>query len=185
MELMLMLCLLGITVLLGFGLVLLLISGVMGRIVARFARGRADQHQWQNRTKLATLAVLLGGISYSGYTAVYPPDSVYLDELAQVSLRPPAASARVVDKNAAYPDFHGDYCSYSRIELSPADFQTLLSQVESDQRLRPVAVKLSQKDALRSASKAFSRYQAGKQDRHLSMAFLADGKSADVNVCVT
>lgn len=180
-----MLGLLGLTVLLGFGLVLLLISGVAGRIAARFARGRADQLQWQNRTKLATLAMLLGGISYSGYTAVYPPDSIFLEDFAQVSLRPPAASAKVVDKSAAYPDFHGDYCSYSRIELAPADFQALLSQVETDQRLRPVAVDHSQKGALRSAKKAFSRYQAGKQDRHLSMAFLPDGKSVDVNVCVS
>jgi hypothetical protein len=180
---MVMLGLLGLTLLLGFGLMLLTISGLAGRLAGLLARKRPSRLQWQKRTKLTTLALLLGGVSYSGYTAVYPPDSYYLGELAQVSLRPVPASAEVVDKSAVYPNFHGDDCSYSRIAMSSADFQALLAQVSADQRLRPVPARIAQTETLRTTSKAFSRYHAGQNDQHLSLDFLADGKSVEVNVC--
>lgn len=186
MELMLMICLLGLTVLLGFCMMLILISGLAGRVAARLARGRPDQLQWQSRTKLATLALMLGGVSYSGYTAVYPPDSYYLAQFTEVSLRPAPPSSKVVAKSASYPDFHGDYCSYSKIELAPADFASLLADIEQDKRLRPVSgVAAEHARARTPPGKSFSRQISGDEEHHLSLEFMGDGKSVEVNVCVT
>ncbi|UUZ51057.1 hypothetical protein LP420_16640 [Massilia sp. B-10] len=53
-----------------------------------------------------------------------------------MSLRPPCTSAHVVDRSAPYGDWHGDSCSYAKIEMSNADYTRLLTELEADKRLR-------------------------------------------------
>jgi hypothetical protein len=184
MELVLMLCLFGLTVLVTFTLLLMLVSAFAARIAAFALRKRDDRLKWQHRIKLGILAMLLGGVSYSGYTAVYPPDSYFLEQFANASMHPVPASARVTEKSASYPDFHGDYCSYSRIELSPSDYTALMSTLDGDRRLRQVPGNIADGKPAQTL-KSYSRQQGLSEQRHLSLQFMNDRKSIEVNVCVS
>lgn len=184
MELMLMLCLLALTSLLSCALVLVLLSSIAGRVARRLTSNGSHALRWERRVKLATLIGLLAVIAFMAYRAVNPGDARYLEQFAEVSLRPPPASARVVARSAPYPDLRGESCSYSKIEMSNADYTRLLMELEADQRLRAGTVIAS--EGLRSPNhKSFTRQLPGNDEHRLSLLFLGDGRNVEVNVCVT
>lgn len=181
MELMLMLCLLGLTLLLVCGLLLVLVSSVAGRVARRLANGGGHALRWERRVKLGTLIALLAAIAFMTWRAVYPGDARYLEEFTAVSLRPPPDSARVVERSASYPDLRGDSCSYSKIEMSRADYARLLSELEADKRLRAGTLAA---EGLRSPNRiSFTHVLPGVDDQRLSLLFLGDGRNVEVNIC--
>ncbi|HEY0064877.1 MAG TPA: hypothetical protein VGC21_22355 [Telluria sp.] len=184
MELILMLCLLGMSVLLTCWLVLVLLSSLAGRVARRLTADGGHALRWEKRAKLGTMAFLLLTIGALLGRALFPADGVYLEQFSQVSLRAPPASARVVDKSAPYFDFQGDACSYSKIELSRADYNTLLAQLEADTRLRSGTDLAG--EGLRSPKKrSFTRQLPHTDERHLSLQFLGDGRNVEVNICLS
>jgi hypothetical protein len=62
-------------------------------------------------------------LAYEMYLAVYPGDDFYLAEVERATKRKPPADTAVVAKHATYPDFHGDYCSFSRLSMSQASYE--------------------------------------------------------------
>ena len=69
---------------------------------------------------------------YSAITAVWPPDSFYIDEFEYRSGLTLPSSASVIDKDSSYPDFHGDYFSKAVIQLDAKDFDTLKAKLAVD-----------------------------------------------------
>ncbi|HET7833492.1 MAG TPA: hypothetical protein VFK88_11070 [Gallionella sp.] len=184
-----------------FGLLLVLLPvlaivfllGKLAEYLTRLATpGRQDQIKWGIRAKYGTYLGLFIFLTYSTYTAIYPNDGFFLSEFKEVTLREPPKSSNVVAKSASYPDFHGDYCSYSRIELSPSDYSTLLAEIATDSRLEkgdPMG-NSEEQNALRSMpvlqyKKSFTRTEPGKDDHYLGIKFMSTGKHVEVSICVT
>lgn len=183
MELMLMLCLLALTSLLTCGLVLVLLSSVAGRVARRMAGSGGHALRWERRVKLGTLIALLAVIAFIAWRALYPGDARYLEQFTEVSLRPAPASARVVARSAPYPDLRGESCSYSKIEMSTADYTRLMTELEADKRLRSGTVIVS--EGLRGPNHiSFTRQLPGLDEHRLSLLFLGDGRNVEVNICV-
>ena len=79
--------------------------------------------------------VLTATVLIITYIGVFPDENFYADEFKKVTLRELPDSADFVSKTATYPDFHGDYWSRSEIELSKADYNKLLLQLNNDSRI--------------------------------------------------
>lgn len=182
MELMLMLCLLALTSLLFCGLVLVVLSSVAGRLARLLTRNGNHALRWERRVKLATLIVLLCVIGVMAYRAINPGDARYLEEFSEVSLRPPPASAHVVDRSAPYGDWHGDSCSYAKIEMSNADYTRLLTELEADKRLRAGTDTVTE-GARGPNRKSFTHQLSDTSAQRLSLQFLGDGRNVEVNIC--
>lgn len=75
-------------------------------------------------------------LAVSVYFAIYPKDEFYKREWTRNTKMELPSSARVIQKNASYPDFHGDYCAVALIDLSPADFQNLKKEVMNSEKMR-------------------------------------------------
>ena len=102
-------------------IVLLGFAGVVVYILYRmWRRGGA----W----KLAS-ASLGTYIAYSVITAIWPPNSFYIDEFNYRSGLALPDAADVLDKDSSYPDFHGDYFSKAVIRLDQRDFVKLKSKI--------------------------------------------------------
>jgi hypothetical protein len=180
----LLLALTGLTVWLAGHLVGVLV-GLVGR---RSTKKTATVAMAKKLTYIATSAFLV----YSVYDSAYPSDDFYLGEYTEVTLRPAPSTARVVAKSASYPDFHGDYCSYSRIELGLPAYAQVLREISTDTRLSPGDGLASQEAQMIQnrlprigVSKSFTRSIPGEDDHFLSIRFLDDGVHVDVSVCVT
>jgi hypothetical protein len=63
------------------------------------------------------------------YFAFYPPDSFYKDEFKYNSGIDLPSSAKIIDKNSDYPDFHGDYWASAIIKLDERDYYKLKSDI--------------------------------------------------------
>ncbi|OUR65669.1 hypothetical protein A9Q79_01365 [Methylophaga sp. 42_25_T18] len=59
-----------------------------------------------------------GWFIFSLYTAIWPPNSFYFEEMKYHANIDLLERAEVVDKSASYPDFHGDYYSQATFEVS-------------------------------------------------------------------
>jgi hypothetical protein len=133
--------------------------------------------------------------SYEVYTAIYPLDSFYLSEFKEVTLREAPKSATVKNKDASYPDFHGDYCSASLITVSKDDYSSLLNELTNDKRItknKPGEIIGSNElDKVMGDFKteqiiySFTRSIAGQEDHYLYIGFLDDKQTIVVSVCVT
>ena len=73
---------------------------------------------------------LVGG--YEIYTALYPPDSFYVEDFERYSGIKYPSSGKILKKTATYPDSHGKYISAALIQFSAADFQKLKNKINSD-----------------------------------------------------
>lgn len=134
-------------------------------------------------------------LGYSAYTAIYPTDSFYLSEFKEVTLREAPKSATVINKDASYPDFHGDYCSASLITVSNDDYALLLSELTNDNRIKKTKpeeiIGSSELDNVMGNLKteqikySFTRSIAGQENHFLFIGFLDDKKTIVVTVCVT
>ena len=72
------------------------------------------------------ISIGVGGlILFSVITGIWPEDAFYIDEFESHTGLALPKSAIVVDKEASYPDVHGDYSSEAVIQLNPADFNAL------------------------------------------------------------
>lgn len=133
--------------------------------------------------------------AYEVYTAINPTDSFYLSEFKEVTLREAPKSATVKNKDASYPDFHGDYCSASLITVSNADYLSLLNELTNDRRItKNNSGEFTGSDELDKVMGNFKKEQiihsftrsiAGQEDHYLYIGFLDDKQTIVVSVCVT
>jgi energy-coupling factor transporter transmembrane protein EcfT len=133
--------------------------------------------------------------AYGVYTAIYPTDNFYLSEFKEVTLREAPKSATVINKDASYPDFHGDYCSASLLTVSNDDYSSLLSELTNDKRItknKPgEIIGSSELDKVMGNFKteqiiySFTRNIPGQEDHYLFIGFLEDKKTIVVSVCVS
>jgi hypothetical protein len=129
------------------------------------------------------------------YTAIYPLDNFYLSEFKEVTLREAPKSATIKNKDASYPDFHGDYCSASLIMVSKDDYTSLLNELTNDKRItknKPGGIigsneldKIMGKFKTEQIIYSFTRSIAGQEDHYLYIGFLDDKQTLVVSVCVT
>lgn len=136
---------------------------------------------------LGALALL----AYQTYTAIYPNDGFYLGEFELASGRKPPEEVIVLFKDATYPDFHGDYCSFSRLEINPQSYRALLKQLSEDPRFTGSEssqfsmgyvpnVKLPPVRVIRY----FQRNDV-ESDHHYTISFLEKETLLEVQICVT
>lgn len=169
---------------------------LFGRLVAalvhRILRGNAGARIVARRWQLGAYAAAVAFLSYQVYTAIYPSDDFFLGEFAEVTLRKPPSSATVVAKSASYPDLHGDYCSFSRIQIDPSSYAQLLQELATDNRFSEgTGVGSREQDAVHKAvapqghKRAFAQTVPNHPDHYLSIAFLEDATHVEVSVCYT
>jgi len=119
---------------------------------------------------------------YEIYTAIYPTDSFYFKEFKDVTLREIPSSAKIIKKTASYPDFHGDYASVSLIRLSQKDYNSLLTELNNDNRIikNGELIVSSEFDEVMGNLKtnnilySFSRKIPNEEDHYLYIGFLND-----------
>lgn len=130
-------------------------------------------------------------VVYQAYFAIYPPDDFYFGEFEEATLRRAPQDAVVTAKDASYPDFHGDYCSFSRIRFTQPSYSKLLEDMSADKRLASedgggftssgiANLKLEPLKIVRTFRRADL-----EMDHHHSVHFLEDGAQVDVQICVT
>jgi hypothetical protein len=121
------LCIIFFVVLIGF---------LVGIAVEQLTRGLFEtKDNVSNIAKTAkntAWATYAAYVVYATYTAIYPTDDFYLREFKYVTKHEAPDDAVVVTKRASYPDFHGDYCSFSRMRLSKTSYQSLLAELQAD-----------------------------------------------------
>ena len=132
--------------------------------------------------------------AYEVYTAIYPLDSFYLSEFKKVTLREAPKSATVKNKDASYPDFHGDYCSASLITVSKDYYSSLLNQITNDIRFtknKPGEIigsnelyKVMGDFKTEQIFYSFTRSIAGQENHYLYIGFLDDKQTILISVCV-
>jgi hypothetical protein len=161
-------------------------------IASRLLKHRADNARISAHARRSTYILVLAFIAYQIYFAVYPTDDFFLQEYQEVTLRPAPHTAKVIAKSASYPDFHGDYCSYSRIYLGAESFEKLLRELEGDPRIQAgngigssEEIKVQSRVKKLSVKQSFIRPVENEADHHLSITFLEDGIHVEVNICVT
>jgi hypothetical protein len=133
--------------------------------------------------------------AYEVYTAIYPLDNFYLSEFKEVTLREAPKSAIIKNKDASYPDFHGDYCSASLITVSKDDYSSLLNELINDKRITKnnpgEIIGSNELDKVMGNFKteqiiySFTRSIAGQEDHYLYIGFLDDKQTIVVSVCVS
>ncbi|OYU83847.1 MAG: hypothetical protein CFE24_09335 [Flavobacterium sp. BFFFF2] len=131
--------------------------------------------------------------AYQTFNAFFPDESFYEAEFKTVTLREIPKSAEFISKKSSYPDFHGDYCSSSQIKLSKEDYQTLLTQLESDNRFTKNGQNIGFEEYFYTLGNktekhfktSFTRPIKGEEDHYLFIAFYDDQQTIFVNVCVT
>jgi hypothetical protein len=132
--------------------------------------------------------------AYEVYTAIYPTDSFYLAEFKKVTLREAPESAKVIMKDATYPDFHGEYHSEALIRVSKNDYSLLLNELTKDHRItqnKPREnIGSNETDKVTGSFKteqviySFSRHITGPKDNYLYIGFLDDKQTLVITVWV-
>lgn len=129
-------------------------------------------------------------IFYSTYTAIFPTDDFYYQEFKTVTLRQIPKSAVIVKKTASYPDFHGDYCSGTKIKLSKRDYNELLKEIKADERLHPgdmlgssELAEVMGNNPTNQLSYIFNRSIANEEDHYLSIGFLRQSEYCNLYNC--
>ncbi len=82
--------------------------------------------------KILSLSFLIFSL-YSIYSAFYPSDSFYRDEFKYNIGFTLSKSAVFIDKEASYPDFHGDYFSRAIIQLNQEEFIEIKNKIHFKQ----------------------------------------------------
>lgn len=157
------------------------IVGLLGYFFSKaiYKQGFANNKTTNQRLKLFWLTLVIGFSGYFAYTAVYPTDDFYRAEFETITLRKLPNSAKILQKSATYPNFHGDYSSDATIELSPNDFQNLLKQMQHDKRFSQLPTQDNKESAI------FQRDISDQADKFYAIRFLADGKTITIQVDVT
>ena|SRR3989338_4410661 len=165
-----------------------MVAGRIANVAFKNSPKRAEHVLFAKRLGIAAFALFLG---WQTYTAIYPDDSFYLVEYQTVTGRLAPPNAKVVEKHASYPDFHGDYCSFSRISLPSTAYGKLMHELSKDSRFdlnsrEFVSTGLTTDKPPPSINVVgtFTRNDT-KSDQHYSIQFLADGRLVEVRLCVT
>lgn len=155
-------------------------------------------YAWLSKTRLKYMGIALVIIAplytaYDIYTAIYPTDSFYFHEYETVTLRKAPEGAKVLNKTASYPDFHGDYCSASKILLPPGEYERLLNELSADSRFTKNGELMSSSEFETAMGETtpgqiscnFTRPIPGEEDHYLYIGFLDDKRTIIVYICVT
>lgn len=121
---------------------------------------------------------------YFLYTAVYPNDNFFFHEYLKVTLREVPKSATIIKKTASYPDFHGDYISVCKIELSKFDYLKLYKSFTHDKQFETLGKLVGSKEFNDIVGKneklikqTFFRKIPDQEQHHYSISFLHDDKT--------
>jgi hypothetical protein len=147
--------------------------------------------QLNQQINIAYVVILYLLSIYQTYDAFFPGESFYENEYEQVTKRKIPSSANFISKAATYPDFHGDYCSASMINISQSDYKRLFNELKNDNKLKPTSMNESSElnqimgKRVNDIIYCFQRDIPGEEDRYLYIGFLNDGETIVVEVCVT
>jgi hypothetical protein len=156
-------------------------------------------HKWLTKKglKIVGITLFVGfsvWLSYTIFRAIYPKDSFYYSEFKEVTLREAPKSARIIRKNASYPDFHGDYCSASLMSISTDEYSTLLMELKNDTLINRNTtgeiVGSAELDYVMGDYKreqiaySFTRTIPNQEDHYLFIGFLQDKRTIVTTVCV-
>jgi hypothetical protein len=173
------------------GVVAFLGGKLVGWLVVCATRTHPRSAQFARFSRRVTYVAFTVFTLYQTYFAIYPPDDFYFGEFEEATLRKPPQDAVVLAKDASYPDFHGDYCSFSRIRFTRASYLKLLEDMSADKRLvgedgggftSSGMPKLNIQPL--KIIRTFRRTDL-EADHHHSVHFLEDGAQVDVQICVT
>jgi hypothetical protein len=133
-------------------------------------------------------SIILAVLGFTYYQAE-PPESFYEEEFKTITLRDIPESAEFISKEASYPDFHGDYCSSARIQLSKKDYQKLLTEIDNNPALTVSeedfgGFEESQQIPGKRPLKSFDRKITGEEDEYYNIQFY-EGNIVVINICIT
>jgi hypothetical protein len=133
-------------------------------------------------------SILLLGMVYSIYDAIYPSDKFYEEEFKDITgieLR----NAEVLKSSASYPDFHGDYCSAALIQLEETEYAKLLADIQNDKRFTDSeltgSIELYEVTERKELNFSYKASRTGDPDEYYFIGFLADGKTILIQKCIT
>ena len=166
-----------------------IIASLFGSLVGVATKGKYRSAIYIRNTKRTTFSILLIFVTYQTYVAFYPEDDFYFNEYEITKFRKPPENAKIIAKTSTYPDIHGDYCSFSRIEFDRQNYQSLMGALEIDKRFsndRSSFVSMGGKLKLSPvvAVRTFTRNDTKPTDTY-SVSFLEGGTLVEVNICVT
>ncbi len=108
---------------------LLLLSGyLLYKLYRWFERNR------YHKAGIIILCTIVLSVIYFVYTAIYPTDDFYKDEFKYYFKTDFPASGEILDKDASYPDFHGDYVAAFVMTVNQKDYSNLINKFRSDKR---------------------------------------------------
>ena len=157
---------------------------------AAFMTERKQAKRVRTAQVIATV-LLVALIGWNIYTGINPDDSFYLTEFQTVTTRQAPSNAEVVAKHATYPDFHGDYCSFSRIRLPRESYARLQNELSRDQRFELnsrdfVSAGFLPEKPLPSIRVVSTYTRKGlRSDKHYSIQFLSEDNLVEVHLCDT
>jgi energy-coupling factor transporter transmembrane protein EcfT len=110
-----------------FLLILFCIPVGIALLVYKLAR------KWLRRSiAIAVASIIPLFCIYEAYIAIYPGDSFYKGEFELITGMECPRSAKVIEKDASYPDFGGDYISCALIEFSTEDYNKIIETVRGN-----------------------------------------------------
>ena len=77
-------------------------------------------------------ALIIGLFSYSIFSAIYPPDSFYIDEFEENTKLVFPKSGKIILKDADFPDHFGDYWATAVVVVSENDFNILFHDLKAN-----------------------------------------------------
>lgn len=95
------------------------------------------------KLKLLTGFLTIMIASYHTYTAFYPSDSFFEDEFENSTKMQFPNSGKILEKEASYPDMHGDYTSSAIILVNDSDFNLILKQIQQNKTFQPDTLNIS------------------------------------------
>lgn len=145
-------------------------------------RINSDRSKLINKIYIGTLLVIIGVITYTG---IFPDESFYEDEFKEVTFRDLPKSGEFVTKSASYPDFHGEYCSQSKIRLSKQDYSKLLWELHKDKRLTKATERMQIYDGTNTGkiTYQFTRPVDDNNSKYLYIGFDNDSQTIYIDVC--
>lgn len=133
-------------------------------------------------------SIILLGMVYSVYDAIYPSDSFYEQEFEDITGKE-LKNAAVLKSSASYPDLHGDYCSAALIQLEEKEYATLLAAFQNDERFTDSeligSMELFEVTERKDLKFNHKLSRQGEPDENYFIGFLADGKTILIQKCTT
>jgi hypothetical protein len=167
-----------------------LLARVVGRVVRRIASASKRSAYYGALATRATYAAIIGFMAWQAWFAVFPDDKFFLAEFEEASARAAPQGAKVLARYAGYPDFHGDYCSFSRMETDRLTYDVLLAQLGADSRFTASnGTSMSSEYGGQTLvplpiAHSFARNDV-KPNHHYTIDFLGSGQHIETRICIT